>query len=579
MKHMLTTVLWALAWPVAAQSTGNVSAVQGKLLDERGRVNVWLLREDVRQVEAAEASEDTQHCYKEGSPDDPPLSRAAQAREAQAEKKCVQRTQQAVDDYQAQRQAFNAKWQGALLQAIRSGDEVAEVIWHQCTTTPAIDRSALASTCDADPKHRQEAARRLRNIGFEAAFDGEAEGTVPAWEPDQNRRRTQSQERILRQMEAGVFGSWTIEAYHGGNAPHSPEELFDMRRAAVLSAASILVRRSFTHVRLQGGNEHASHAQLRLNRKPLGTPTLAWSANVFHSGSPYTGPYDPAWDGFTAYLNYDRHREITVGGPRDAQYQRMLHHTLTRSEKRIDAWLQRDPRWAVFVLHRHGHHEWIPQGMDSPLGQLDPAWEGQWVLHQKFVDFKPVALPAAEAAAQLRIRVSQPPAIAQFAEVGTPGYACALRYSGASSPRPEGNRHATTATATALGYLPALSPAISPYDPGPTEAFAPLSPHKSYKQVLVQCPQGEWPDNRNKRFLFLANDTLVEMRKPQGSRSLEMLHWRRAAALDANAQFPPLPPPFDLTPVLARLDQAARAAEKAAVRPEPPRPRPPIPAR
>ena len=43
---------------------------------------------------------------------------------------------------------------------------------------------------------------------------------------------------------------------------------------------------------------------------------------------------------------------------------------------------------------------------------------------------------------------------------------------------------------------------ISPHDPGPTEAFAPLSPLKSYKQVLVQCPQGEWPDNRNKRFLF-----------------------------------------------------------------------------
>lgn len=561
MKHLFTTVLWALVWPVAAHTASPPSVAPGKLLDERSRINVWLLRDDVRQVEAAQASEETDACYQEGSPDDLPLSRAAQARLAQAEKACVQRTQQAFAHYQALRQDFNAKWQGALLQAIRGGDKVAEVIWRQCGTTPAIDRSALASTCDADPKRRQEAARRLRQIGFEAAFDDEAEGSLPAWEPDQNKRRTLSQARILRQMEAGVFGGWSIDAYHGGNAPRSPQELFDMRRAAVISAASMLVRRSFTYVRLQGGWEQESHAQLRLNRKPLGTSTLAWSANVLHSGSPYSGPYDPAWDGFQVYLQYERSREITVGGPRDAQYQRMVYDTLTRSEQRIDAWLQRDPRWAVFVLHRHGHHEWIPQGMESPLGQLDPAWEGHWVLEKKFVDFKPVAVPVPPvppAAAQLRIRVSPAPAIAQFAEGGPPGYACALRYSGASSLRPEGNRHASTATDTALGYLPALSAAISPHDPGPTEAFAPLSPLKSYKQVLVQCPQGEWPDNRNKRFLFLANDTLVEVRKPQGSRSLEMLHWRRVAALDANAPFPPLPPPFDLAPVLTRLHQAAQ---------------------
>ena len=172
--------------------------------------------------------------------------------------------------------------------------------------------------------------------------------------------------RILRQMEAGVFGGWSIDAYHGGNAPRSPQELFDMRRAAVISAASMLVRRSFTYVRLQGGWEQESHAQLRLNRKPLGTSTLAWSANVLHSGSPYSGPYDPAWDGFQVYLQYERSREITVGGPRDAQYQRMVYDTLTRSEQRIDAWLQRDPRWAVFCCTATATTNGFPKAWSPP---------------------------------------------------------------------------------------------------------------------------------------------------------------------------------------------------------------------
>ena len=62
MKHLFTTVLWALVWPVAAHTASPPSAAPGKLLDERSRINVWLLRDDVRQVEAAQASEETDAC-------------------------------------------------------------------------------------------------------------------------------------------------------------------------------------------------------------------------------------------------------------------------------------------------------------------------------------------------------------------------------------------------------------------------------------------------------------------------------------------------------------------------------------
>lgn len=559
MKRLLVAAFCSLALSATAQQISARPLERGPLADDRGFINVWQLRDDVMKVEAVEASDDTDRCYPEGDPDESPPSSKERMRLIKKEKNCIKRIQEAFARYQALRESFNTKWQRVLREAIRLGDPVAEVIWRQCNTTPVIERSALASSCGSDPARRKEAALRLREIGFEAALDDEAEGNSPTWNLDQNKRRTVSQARTIRQMEAGVYGGWTIDIHHGGNAPYSPEELFDIRRAAVIDAASTLVRRSFTYLRHQGGSEYESHAQLRLNRKPIGTPALAWSANVFHSGSPYTGLYDPAWDGFKVYLNYDNHREIIVGGNHDAQYLRMLHETLTRSEQRIDNWLKRDPRWSVFLLHRRGHHEWVPEGMESHFGRLDTAWSGEWVLEKGFVNFKPVAGQTTD---QLKIRAGDAQSIAQFEEAGTPGYACELRYSGATSERPEKNDHARTTTNTALGYLPTLAP-ISPHDSGPTEPFAPMNPHKVYRQVLVQCPQGEWPDNRNKRFLFLANNTLIEVRKAEGSRDLAIFHWRRDAPLDVNAQFSPLAPPFDFKPTLARLAQAAATAEQA----------------
>lgn len=508
------------------------------VLDQQGFIDVFELRKAVIRLEMLLPKIDEESCN----------TKACQVA-ANHQKRMFEKA----------RSAFMSKWGGALLSAINKGDEVAEVIWRQCDTTPVIERSALASTCDEDPVRRKEAALRLRQIGFEAAFDETAEGASPPWERDQSKRRTQSQEHTIRQMEAGVYGNWTIDNHHGGNAPYSPEELVDIRRGAVIDAASTLARRAFTYVRIQNGYAYESHAKLRLNRRPLGTPTLAWSANVFHSGSPYTGPYDPARDGFKVYLQYDKHREIIVGGNRDATYLRMLHDTLMRSEQRIDDWLKRDPRWSVFLLHRQGHHEWVPEGMESPFGRLRSAWSGKWVLDKNFENFKPVANLAP---AQLRIRVVHGQALAQFEEAGTSGYACELRYSGATSERPEDGRHGKTATSTALGYLPALSP-ISQFESGPVEPFAPMNPRKVYRQVLVQCPQGEWPDNRNKRFLFLAKNTLIEVREAAGSRNLAILHWRRQAPLNIKAQFNPLSSPFDRKQVLTRLEQEIMAAEQA----------------
>lgn len=535
MRHTATLALLLLLG--TAQCSAAPSAPVG-MTKPHGYIDVFALRNDVSRLEALQPTTDEDH-------DETP-GRHGEAHRAKLK-------------FEQARAVFMRKWGADLLMAIAKGDEVAEVIWRQCSTTPVIQREALASTCDTDPVRRKAAAVRLRQIGFEAALDDEAEGIAPGWIRDQNERRRSSQARTLRQMASGVYGGWTLDNTHGGNAPHSQEELTQIRHAAVIDAASTWVRRSFTYIRRQDGSSYPSHAQLRLNRKPLGTPTLAWSANVFHSASPYTGPYDPAWNGFKVHLTQEMNREVIVGGDRDAQYLRTLHETLTRSEQRIDEWLRRDPRWSVFLLHRHGHHEWVPEGMHSPFTRLEPAWGGTWALEKRFVNFAPIAR---NATVRLRIRATNAQAIAQFDEVGTPAYACELRYSGASSHRPENDNHASTATSTALGYLPALAP-ISPHAAGPVEPFAPMHPRAVYRQVLVQCPQGEWPDNRNKRFFFLANDTLIEVIQAQNSRDLEIRHWRRTAPLPAKARLAPLAQPFDLKPMLTRIEQQATAAEQA----------------
>ena len=151
---------------------------------------------------------------------------------------------------------------------------------------------------------------------------------------------------------------------------------------------------------------------------------------------------------------------------------------------------------------------------------------------------------------------ARPPPSPRFAEGGPPGYACALRYSGASSLRPEGNRHASTATDTVLGYLPALSAAISPHDPAPPRPL-PLEPTQSCKQVLVQCPQGEWPDNRNKRFLFLPTTPSSKCANPRAAKFGDAALAAGGSA-GCECTFPPLPHPLTFALVLTRLHQAAQ---------------------
>jgi hypothetical protein len=522
----LLFLLWCM--PAVAATAGT--------RDTRGFIDVFALRQAVSRLESKQP-----HTYKSEC----------------ADKDCVRRAAREKRRFEAASAKFMSRWGPALLSAIRRGDEVAEVIWRQCTTTPVIDRTALASTCDPDPARQAEALARLRQIGFEAALQDADDPEFPSGERDHRMLRDWGHPRTLARLSAGVFGRWSWYDFSGGNTAGSPRDLDGLRRAAAINTAYALVRRSFTYRRRQGSSEQGSpHARLALDRGPMGAPGLAWSANLFAGTSPRTGMFDPLVyiHGEEVFLHYGGRDVVMVGDRHDALYLRTLHDTLAGAEKRIDAWLARDRRWSVFLLQRRGHHEWVPAGMASAFGPVRPAWHGTWSLEKRFVDFRPAPIDGEPV---LRVRRSGGQTVAQFEAGGTAPYACELRYSGANSLAPDG------ASSTVLGSVTGLTDAGFPT----TEAaFAPLDPRKRYRQVLVQCPQGEWPDNRTVRFFFIARDVLVEVYRGWGSGDLAIRHWRRVGPLRRGAPFVALAPQFDLRETLTALARDAAAAEAVATR-------------
>ena len=59
-----------------------------------------------------------------------------------------------------------------------------------------------------------------------------------------------------------------------------------------------------------------------------------------------------------------------------------------------------------------------------------------------------------------------------------------------------------------------------------------MNPNKRYRQVLVQCPEGEWFDNNRTRFLFLAKGALIEVTQDQAwSGPVIVRHYQRGANL------------------------------------------------
>lgn len=361
-------------------------------------------------------------------------------------------------------------------------------------------------------------------------------------------------------MRQGHFGMNRQDSYHGGNAPATAEELQDIRRWLLIDAALSEVRRAFTFS--IGPEWHTSELAVpRLNRRPLMPGYLTWGRALHYGGgnSAYSGPHDWMAGGRRTLLRFDNRRQLVLGDANDPDFMRQLHDLLAASEAAIDARLRADPRWAVFLVSRQGRHEWIPAGSRSTSGQLAAEWTGSWTLQKTFYDFTPE--PSAPAHAPHWATISRDGDRSWIDYATAAGrYRCELRYSGGSTYRLQDGQHGSSATDTALGYLPAVSRNFHAGGPGPVDALAPLDPRKRYRQVLVLCPEGEAEDNRSVRFLLLAGDTLLEIHRDAAHGPLvQMRHYTRGGPLVEPAAFTETDP----RAYLARLDQLARKAEAA----------------
>lgn len=72
-------------------------------------------------VEAAETSEDTDRCYSEGDPEEPPVNQKEMMRLLKQEKDCVKRIQEAFSNYQTLRESFNAKCGAGVTRSLSPG--------------------------------------------------------------------------------------------------------------------------------------------------------------------------------------------------------------------------------------------------------------------------------------------------------------------------------------------------------------------------------------------------------------------------------------------------------------------------
>ncbi|MBD8881219.1 hypothetical protein IHE49_12080 [Rhodanobacter sp. 7MK24] len=505
----------ACAWAVAPKFAPKV--------DARSYIDVWRLRHDVAVVEASYVDDgrqaEAQACKRDDATDG-----------QRAEDACIAALRRRSAAYRSLFAAFNAAWLPAIRNAVAHGDPVAEVILRQCATTGALDRRGMASTCDDDPAQRAIANGRLRAIGFVPALDIR----FPNWQRAHDRHvtRLENQQRALDAIRHGALGFDTMHVMSNGNTAINADDLQWYRNYALVEAALQDAPIAFTVTpgTFNAGWKTAAFATLKLNRQPLTPGFLTWGRRLYFAGSGtvYTGPHYWRSSPTRVYVpdsesmkkiagtgtNYEQFKralagaslhEITLSGTGDGQFRRELYDTLATISTSIAAYLKQDPRWAVFLLHRVGLHEWVPAGTRSTTARLDRAWLGTWKLQSRTMDWDQPLQPANGYARitrdrtgdfQMIVRATPAEALAPFGNVDD----CALRYSGGAtysvSPQPAGQE------TTALGAINGQHA---------REALAPLDPKLRYKQVLMQCIGAESPYSDNVRFLLLAHDHLIEI--------------------------------------------------------------------
>jgi len=568
----LAALLAALIAPAlgAEPAASEVEAGEGyhfsAKIDARGYIDVFELRRDVALVEPMQTAEThEEYCDDEkyegddyddvgepGEPLTPEQIKEREERRAAAEaaaeehdrevQACIERAREPAAQFQAARKALNDAWRPALLAAMQKGDPVAEVIVRQCSTTPVLDRSGVETTCDPDPAKRKLAAEKLRATGFVPALDLEMEPGYWEFGPGATRSpkgRAKLQQIVLNAIEHGSLGAIPYEA--SGCSHDDPEFTHTWR---LIQEAQFRVKQAFTFSWKPDQTD-----ALTLVREPLRATELTWGPATVSSVPDRTffpsiiantrqsaGGYTP---------DVMRSLDSCLGmGLSFADTNEEVGEVVKAEQANVDAYLKQDPRWAVFLMKRIGHHEWAPYDQEPQAAKLGNEWLGRWVLDKTYADFAPVpAQPAGSAEIYLdgaapRITIS----VSGQQGVNTSG--CALRASGAETP-------AWTKGDIRRSVLGDLFPLVTSkgYDylgkgqdwvnkqTGEINGLEPFQVTTARQaQILMQCPEGEAPGTETARFLLLANDTLVEVQAATLHGSVVYVrHYRRAGAASATA--------------------------------------------
>lgn len=239
--------------PFSTQATSSYNETAA-LPSSNPVIDVWNLKREVAMLEPLVTTDDTDGCYQEGDPDVQESQLEMDAR-GKSEQACVENIRVKYAEYQRAREAFNKVWLPVMMDALKKGDLVAEVIMRQCDITPVFDRSGIESSCDQDPQRRIIAAKRLREIGFAPAFD--LEGYVQP-------TRSEIQRRLLERFRQGMFNITQMELANGttnGNLAQGDAELEEYRRTELIFAVMQDVQRAFTY--------SSAFQSLSLFREPL----------------------------------------------------------------------------------------------------------------------------------------------------------------------------------------------------------------------------------------------------------------------------------------------------------------------
>lgn len=518
-------------------------------VDSRGFVNVWQLRRELAGIEPLITSNDTDGCFSEGDyysdegspPEAKELERRQQVdrKNRENEQACISDVESQYKKYIAASDAFNQIWVPILMESIHKGDSVAEVIMRQCQTTPILDRTKIESVCDVLPERRDFAVKRLLEIGFSPAYDWEGELReksmfVSAQLGYGYKGRLDLQAVAIAGMRHGVYGLESRDLtpfsnYVAWNDNNYYDKFKNYQNTIFILLARKYVSRAFT---LPG------YPTLRLNRDPVIANALTWGPMFLDQAKESVSAISPLYP-FEPYMSNTKDEQ--VGGifpnlPKlDAYfylelnvdtYEKRLNEILEASEETINYYLKQDPRWAVFLINRVGHHEYQPVGKFSSTNKLDQKLLGRWKLVKSYENWK-VSLGIPAVSLEIRADGENMKVTSNTEGSLVPPLQnvqdCTLRYSGGTTYlwSREGvinagyEEHPSYQSSTPLGDLSGYY-SLRATIPGQNQesvdmgVFAPFDPDKHYDQILMQCSGAEAIDTNRVRFLLLTEDALIE---------------------------------------------------------------------